>query len=84
MSIHENLPPQARKELKKVGWAKGLELAKLARRNRQSFNCAMWLHKARELPEKDFQRKRRSRNSSNDFSLFCEDRSKVSAKSQVA
>jgi hypothetical protein len=22
MSIHENLPPQARKELKKVGWAK--------------------------------------------------------------
>jgi len=55
MSIHENLPPQARKELKKVGWAKGLELAKLARRDRQNFNCAMWLHKARELPEKDFQ-----------------------------
>jgi hypothetical protein len=55
MSIHENLPPQARKELKKVGWAKGLELAKLARRDGQNFNCAMWLHKARELPEKDFQ-----------------------------
>jgi hypothetical protein len=55
MSIHENLPPQARKELKKVGWAKGLELAKLARRDRENFNCAMWLHKARELPEKDFQ-----------------------------
>ncbi len=34
MSIHENLPPQARKELKKVGWAKGIELAKLARRDR--------------------------------------------------
>src|SRR5208337_4096930 len=55
MSIHENLPPEARKELKKVGWAKGLELAKLARRDRQNFNCAMWLHKARELPQKDFQ-----------------------------
>jgi hypothetical protein len=54
MSIHENLPPQARKELKEVGWAKGLELAKLARRDKQNFNCAMWLHKARELPEKDF------------------------------
>jgi hypothetical protein len=25
MSIHEHLPPQARKQLKEVGWAKGLE-----------------------------------------------------------
>jgi len=32
MSIHENLPPQARKQLKEVGWAKGIELVKLARR----------------------------------------------------
>jgi hypothetical protein len=32
MSIHEHLPPQVRKELKQVGWTKGLELAKLARR----------------------------------------------------
>jgi hypothetical protein len=31
MSIHEHLPPQARRELKEVGWAKGLELAKVAR-----------------------------------------------------
>jgi hypothetical protein len=30
MSIHEHLPPQARKELKDVGWTKGLELAKVA------------------------------------------------------
>jgi hypothetical protein len=55
MSIHENLPPQARKELKKVGWAKGIELAKLARRDRQHFDCATWLHKARELSREDFQ-----------------------------
>ena len=34
MSIHEHLPPQARKQLKELGWAKGLELAKLARRDR--------------------------------------------------
>ena len=47
MSIHEHLPPQARKELKQVGWTKGLELAKLARRDRQHFDCATWLHKAR-------------------------------------
>ena len=55
MSIHEHLPPQARKELKKVGWAKGLELAKLARRDRQDFDCATWLHKARDLSKEDFQ-----------------------------
>ena len=29
MSIHEHLPPQARRELKEVGWTKGLELAKV-------------------------------------------------------
>jgi hypothetical protein len=55
MSIHEHLPPQARKELKEVGWAKGLELAKLARRDRQNFDCATWLHKAREMPKEQFQ-----------------------------
>ena len=54
MSIHEHLPPQARKELKEVGWTKGLELAKLARRDRQEFDCATWLHKARELPKGEF------------------------------
>jgi hypothetical protein len=55
MSIHENLPPQARKQLKKVGWTKGLELAKLASRDGQHFDCATWLHKARELSKEDFQ-----------------------------
>jgi hypothetical protein len=56
MSIHEQLPPQARKELKQVGWTKGLELAKVARRNGQQFDCATWLHKARELPKEEFKR----------------------------
>src|SRR5262245_12578534 len=32
MSIHEHLPPQVRKDLKEIGWTKGRELAKLARR----------------------------------------------------
>src|SRR5438270_13756411 len=56
MSIHEHLPPHARKELQQVGWAKGLELAKLARRDKQNFDCATWLHKARETSKEDFQR----------------------------
>jgi len=55
MSIHEHLPPQARKELTKVGWAKGVELAKLARRDRQNFDCATWLHKARHSSKENFQ-----------------------------
>ena len=54
MSIHEYLPPQARKELKEVGWTKGLELAKIARRDRQHFDCATWLHKAREMSAEEF------------------------------
>jgi hypothetical protein len=54
MSIHEHLPPQARKELKEVGWTKGLELAKIARRDREAFDCATWLHKAREMPKDVF------------------------------
>src|SRR5690242_13582918 len=54
MSIHEQLPPEARRELKEVGWTKGLELAKLARRGSQDFDCATWLHKARSLPKEEF------------------------------
>ncbi len=56
MSIHEHLPPQARKELKAVGWTKGLELAKVARSEGQEFDCATWLHKARSLPKEEFRR----------------------------
>jgi hypothetical protein len=56
MSIHEHLPPQARKGLKEVGWAKGVELAKLARKQGQRFESATWLHKARQMPREDFKR----------------------------
>lgn len=57
MSIHEHLQTQARKQLKQlkeVGWAKGIELAKLARRDRQQFDSATWLHKARHMPKEEF------------------------------
>jgi hypothetical protein len=54
MSIHEHLPPQARKELREIGWTKGRELARLARRDGQHFDCAPWVHKARQMPREDF------------------------------
>jgi hypothetical protein len=41
---------------KRVGWAKATELAKVARRDGQRFDCATWLHKARELPKYQFKR----------------------------
>jgi hypothetical protein len=56
MSIHEHLPPQARKDLKEVGRTKGLELAKAARAEGQQFDCAIWLQKAREMPKEQFKR----------------------------
>jgi len=41
ISIHEHLPLQARKQLKEVGWARGTELAKLAKRDRQHFDSSI-------------------------------------------
>src|ERR1700716_2880799 len=54
MSIHEPLPQEARKHAKEDGWAKGIELAKWAKRDRQHFDCATWLHRAREMPKEQF------------------------------
>jgi hypothetical protein len=56
MSIHEHLPPEVRRELKQVGWTKGLELAKVARRDGQRFESATWLHRAQTMPKEEFRR----------------------------
>jgi hypothetical protein len=42
------------KDLKQVGWSKARELAKVADRQRQDFDCAQWLHKAQEMPFDEF------------------------------
>ena len=54
MSIHEQLPRSAVKQLKQVGWSKAAELAKVARRDGEHFECANWLHKAESLPIQEF------------------------------
>ena len=46
MSFHEHLPRPIRHELKQLGWSKAAELAKVARRAREQFKSADWLHKA--------------------------------------
>jgi hypothetical protein len=39
-----------------MGWTKARELAKVVRREEPGFDCAPWVHKARELPREEFQR----------------------------
>ena len=56
MAIHEQLPKQVHRDLRQVGWAKATELAKVARRDGQSFDCATWLHRACEMPKQQFKR----------------------------
>jgi len=56
MAIHEQLPRQTHRDLRAVGWTKAAELAKVARRDGQKFDCATWLHKAQELPKEEFKR----------------------------
>src|SRR6516162_5018828 len=54
MAIHENLTKVPKQQLREVGWSKAIELAKVARRDGEEFDCATWLHKARELAKEGF------------------------------
>jgi hypothetical protein len=56
MAIHEHLPRIPKADLRSIGWTKARELAKVARRDRQGFDCAPWVHKAQELPREEFKR----------------------------
>ena len=54
MAIHENLTRIPKHELQQVGWSKATELAKVARKDREEFDCATWLHRAKEMPKEGF------------------------------
>src|SRR5271154_1546420 len=54
MAIHENLTRIPKLRLREVGWSKAVELVKVARRDRENFDCATWLHKAKEMPKEGF------------------------------
>jgi hypothetical protein len=56
MAIHENLTRIPTQHLREVGWSKATEMAKVARRDGNEFDCATWLHKAKELPKDAFRR----------------------------
>jgi len=54
MAIHENLTRIPKHDLQQVGWSKATELVKVARRDEDQFDCATWLHKAKEMPKEGF------------------------------
>ena len=54
MAIHENLTRIPKPQLREVGWSKAVELVKIARKDGEAFDCATWLHKAKELPKEGF------------------------------
>ncbi len=56
MTIHEHLPRIPKHQLQLVGWTKAPELVRVARKDGQRFDCATWMHKARELPKEEFKR----------------------------
>ena len=56
MAIHEHLTRVPKRELREVGWTKARELVKVARREGKEFDCAPWVHKAKELPKEEFKR----------------------------
>jgi hypothetical protein len=54
MTIHENLRRIPKPQLREVGWSKAVELVKVVRRDGEDFDCATWLHKAKEMPKEGF------------------------------
>jgi len=56
MTIHKHLTRIPKRDLQQIGWTKARELVRVARADGQSFDCAPWVHKARELPREEFQR----------------------------
>ncbi len=40
--------------LQQVGWSKATELVKVARRDGEQFDCATWLHRAKQMPKEGF------------------------------
>jgi hypothetical protein len=54
MAIHENLTKVPKQQLREVGWSKAIEMVKVARRDPEGFDCATWLHKAKELTKEGF------------------------------
>ena len=56
MAIHENLTKIPKQQLREIGWRKAAEMVKVARREGEGFDCAPWVHKAKDLNREEFER----------------------------
>ena len=56
LAFHDHLMRIPKRQLREVGWAKATELVRVVRRDGAEFDCATWLHKAKELPKEEFKR----------------------------
>ena len=54
MSIHEHVPKQIQEGSAGVGWAKAAELVKVARSDRDRFDCERWSQNAQTMPKEQF------------------------------
>jgi hypothetical protein len=54
MAIHENLIRIPKHELREGGMEQAVDLVKVARRDRDNFDCTTWLHKAKRMPKEGF------------------------------
>jgi hypothetical protein len=54
MAIHEQLPKETKVHLRGIGWSKAIELNRVARSDRERFDSATWLHKARTMKKEEF------------------------------
>jgi hypothetical protein len=50
----QHLPKQIKKDLPEIGWAKAVELVKVARCDRDKFDCEAWAHNAQTMPREQF------------------------------
>ena len=56
MAIHENLTKIPKQQLREIGWRKAAEMVRVARREGERFDCASWVHKAKNLNREEFER----------------------------
>jgi len=54
MAIHEKLSRIPKHDLRQVGWSKAVELTRVVHKDGEAFDCAAWLHKAKNLPKESF------------------------------
>ncbi|MGD0955201.1 MAG: hypothetical protein ABR953_00045 [Candidatus Acidiferrales bacterium] len=56
MAIHEHLTKIPKQQLREIGWRKAAEMVRVARREGERFDCAPWVHKAKDLNREEFER----------------------------